>query len=116
MKKINTLPPEIVSKIAAGEVIERPAYAVKELIDNAIDAGAKNITINIEKSGLKKIIVQDDGEGMSREDLEECFKPHTTSKVKKETDLYSIKTFGFRGEALASIAAISDLTITTRTE
>lgn len=115
MHKIHQLPPEIIAKIAAGEVIERPAYAVKELIDNSLDAGAKNITITIEKSGLKKIEVSDDGEGMSLEDIQECFKPHTTSKIKRELDLYSIKSFGFRGEALSSIAAISDLTIISKT-
>ncbi len=114
MKKIITLPEHIISRIAAGEVIERPAYAVKELIENAIDAGADSITIHIEDSGLKKITVSDNGEGMSKDDIQESFKPHTTSKVIDET-LVGIKTLGFRGEALSSIASISQMTIQSRT-
>lgn len=114
MRTIFPLPKSVVSKIAAGEVIERPAYAVKELLENAIDARADSISIHIEDAGLKQITISDNGEGMSREDLLECFKPHTTSKIKSEDELLGIKTLGFRGEALASIAAISDLTIKSR--
>src|SRR5574338_691560 len=106
MKKIIQLPPHIIAKIAAGEVIERPAFAVKELIDNAIDAGADEISIVIEDAGLKKIPVSDNGEGMSPEDLQERIKPHTTSKIVDE-NLTGIKTLGFRGEALAALAAVS---------
>jgi DNA mismatch repair protein MutL len=114
MKKIQQLSPEVVAKIAAGEVIERPVFAVKELVENAIDAGADSISVHIEESGLKKIVVIDNGEGMSPEDLKESFKPHTTSKISKADELGHIQTLGFRGEALASIAAISRLTINTK--
>lgn len=115
MKTIHKLAPHIISKIAAGEVIERPAYAVKELIENAIDANANRIEVHIEESGLGKITVIDNGKGMSKEDLELCFLPHTTSKIKDEEELMGIKTLGFRGEALSSIAAISHLTLKSRT-
>src|SRR5438045_1135824 len=111
MKTIHQLSELLIAKISAGEVIERPAYAVKELVENAIDAQADYITIHIEDAGLKKIIITDNGIGMSREDIEECFKPHTTSKLLHEEQLVGIKTLGFRGEALSSIAAISDMTI-----
>src|SRR5262245_56337147 len=114
MRKIHELPEYIVAKIAAGEVIERPAYAVKELIENAIDAGATTITINIEEAGLRMIQIIDNGDGMSREDLEICFLPHTTSKILDEDELIGIKTLGFRGEALSSISVISNLTIQSR--
>lgn len=112
--KIHQLPPHIIAEIAAGEVIERPAFAVKELIENAIDAHADIIQINIEQAGLKKIQVIDNGEGMSREDIEICWKPHTTSKISENDALVGIKSFGFRGEALASLAAISTLSIKSR--
>jgi len=114
MRKIHQLPHHIVSKIAAGEVIERPVFAVKELVENSLDAGADSIIVQIEESGLKKITVIDNGEGMSAEDLQECFKAHTTSKLRSEDELSHIKTLGFRGEALSSIAAISKLTINSR--
>lgn len=114
MPKIITLSSDVVTKIAAGEVIERPAYAVKELIENSIDAGATSIIIDIEDSGLRRIQVIDNGEGMSKEDLQQCFLPHTTSKIKEAEELLGIKTLGFRGEALASIAAISNLSIKSR--
>src|SRR5579862_8510090 len=116
MKTIHQLSPHILSQIAAGEVIERPVYAVKELVENAIDARADSIQIIIEESGLKKITVIDNGEGMNKEDLRECFKPHTTSKIAKEDDLTHITSLGFRGEALSSIAAVSHLTINSRTK
>jgi DNA mismatch repair protein MutL len=116
MKTIHQLPQDIIAKIAAGEVIDRPAYAVKELIENAIDAKADYITIQIEEAGLKKIIVTDNGSGMSREDIEECFKPHTTSKISQIEQLLGITSLGFRGEALSSIAAISNMTIRSRRE
>lgn len=115
MPTIHKLPEDVVSKIAAGEVIERPAYAVKELLENAIDAGADQIRIDIEKAGLQKIMISDNGVGMSAEDIEMCFLPHTTSKLQNATELHNVKSMGFRGEALASIAAISDLTIKSRT-
>lgn len=114
MNKIHRLSPQLIAKIAAGEVMERPAFAVKELIENALDAGATDIGIIIENAGLKRIQVSDNGEGMSKEDLEESWKPHTTSKMTEKDALIGIKTFGFRGEALASLAAVSHLTIQSR--
>ncbi len=107
MQKIHVLSKEIIAKIAAGEVIERPAFAVKELIENAIDAHADTIEIAIEESGLKKITISDNGEGMNRKDLELCILPHTTSKLHHNDDLLTIKTLGFRGEALSSLATIA---------
>lgn len=101
-------------KIAAGEVIERPVYAIKELLENAIDAKADQIDITLEDSGLQRIIITDNGSGMSKEDLEESIKPHTTSKLHSDDELLHIKTMGFRGEALASIAAVSNLSIKSR--
>jgi DNA mismatch repair protein MutL len=115
MPKIVRLPLHVISRIAAGEVIERPVYAIKELIENALDADAQSIVIQIESGGLKKITVTDDGHGMDKEDLILSFKPHTTSKFFDES-LVGIPTLGFRGEALASIAAISTLTIKSRTQ
>jgi DNA mismatch repair protein MutL len=115
MRTIFSLPQDVIAKIAAGEVIERPSYAVKELIENAIDAKADVIQINVEEAGLKRITVIDNGNGMTEEDLEICFLPHTTSKLREEHQLESIRTLGFRGEALSSIAAISQMTIQSRT-
>jgi DNA mismatch repair protein MutL len=115
MPKIHQLSQHVISKIAAGEVIERPVYAVKELIENSLDAGADSIKVVIDESGLKRITVIDNGEGMSLEDIQECFKPHTTSKLTSEEQLHQIYTLGFRGEALSSIAAISNVTINSKT-
>ena len=116
MAEIHLLSDEIINKIAAGEVIERPASAVKELIENAIDAGATRIQVQIEQGGKKKIQVTDNGKGMGAEDLELCFLRHTTSKLTNAGDLFHLQTNGFRGEAVASIAAVSKLTITSATE
>lgn len=113
MAKIRQLSSLIVAQIAAGEVIERPAFAVKELIENAIDSGATDIQILIEQAGLKKIQVMDNGEGMDQQDLQESVKPHTTSKLIDES-LSAIKTLGFRGEALASLSAVADIVIKSR--
>jgi DNA mismatch repair protein MutL len=115
MGKINILGQDIASKIAAGEVIERPVSVVKELVENSIDAGSKNIVVEIEKGGKKSIKVFDDGEGMSREDLKLAFERHATSKIHKIDDIFNINTLGFRGEALASIAAVSNLSVITKT-
>ena len=116
MAEIHLLSDEIINKIAAGEVIERPASAVKELIENAIDAGATRIQVQIEQGGKKKIQVTDNGKGMGAADLELCFLRHTTSKLTNADDLFHLQTNGFRGEAVASIAAVSKLTITSATQ
>jgi DNA mismatch repair protein MutL len=113
MPRIKQLPPEEAQKIAAGEVIERPANVVKELIENALDAGATRITLYIEKSGKKLIRIVDDGCGMDEIDARACFTHHATSKITSVHDLHSINTFGFRGEALSSIASVSHITLTT---
>ncbi|MFN4196574.1 MAG: DNA mismatch repair endonuclease MutL [Caldimicrobium sp.] len=109
--KIKPLPEEIRNKIAAGEVIERPASVIKELLENAFDACASEIKIEFTKGGLEKILVYDNGEGMSPQDLRLCYKPFTTSKIHTIQDLYNLQTYGFRGEALASIAQVSRLKI-----
>lgn len=114
MRSIHQLPQQLISKIAAGEVIERPMYAVKELIENSLDAGADSVIVHVEDGGLKRITVIDNGVGMSVDDLQESYKPHATSKIATEEDLHKIQTLGFRGEALSSIAAISKLIISSR--
>lgn len=114
--EIHILSDEIINKIAAGEVIERPSSAVKELIENAIDAGATRIQVSIEQGGKKKIQVTDNGKGMGAADLDLCYLRHTTSKLTNADDLFHLQTNGFRGEAVASIAAVSKLTITSATE
>lgn len=116
MGKIRTLPPELISKIAAGEVVERPASVVKELLENAIDAGAKEIKIEVQGGGKKLIRVTDDGEGMSSGDALLALQRYSTSKITSEEDLFAIHTFGFRGEALAAIAAVSRMKIITKRE
>lgn len=110
---VRELPPEVARKIAAGEVIDRPAAVVRELLDNAIDSSADSITVEIEEGGIASVRVSDNGSGMTRDDLAICARPHTTSKIRCEDDLLALSTLGFRGEALASIAAVSKLTITT---
>src|ERR1700741_1287811 len=114
--KIKILPDDIANRIAAGEVVERPASVVKELMENSLDAGAKKIAIDIEEGGRRLIRVTDDGEGMLPEDALACFGRHATSKLYEPDDLFSIKTLGFRGEALPSIASVSRLTLETQTE
>ncbi|HIW37217.1 MAG TPA: DNA mismatch repair endonuclease MutL [Candidatus Treponema faecavium] len=106
------LPPETARKIAAGEVIDRPCAIVRELLDNAVDAGAAAVAVEIDGGGIDRIRVADNGIGMTKADLENCARPHATSKIVRETDLLSLDTLGFRGEALASIAAVSRLEIT----
>jgi len=113
MKKIHLLPEDMAQKIAAGEVIEKPASVVKELVENSLDAGASEIRIELVDGGKKLVKVQDNGEGMDREDAALCFRRHSTSKIAREEDLERIATLGFRGEALASIASVSRLTLRT---
>jgi len=114
MPSIHVLPPEVANKIAAGEVVERPASVVRELLDNAIDAGATRISVEVEDGGLSLIRVTDNGSGMSEEDARICIERHATSKIETADDLECILTKGFRGEALASIAAVSKLKLITR--
>ncbi len=113
--KINVLPPHIANMIAAGEVVERPASAVKEMMENSIDAGANNITVEIKKGGMTYIRVTDNGCGIEYDQVETAFLRHATSKIKTQEDLAAIYTLGFRGEALASIAAVSQIDVFTKT-
>ena len=109
---VKKLDAEVARKIAAGEVIDRPNAIVRELMDNSIDSGAKTITVEISGGGIEKIRIVDDGCGMTKEDLQNCARPHATSKISSEIDLLNLTTLGFRGEALSSIAAVSRLSIT----
>ena len=111
MKRINLLDESTSNKIAAGEVVERPSSVVKELIENSIDANARNITIEIEEGGAKLIKIIDDGDGIHPEDIKKAFLPHATSKIKNSSDIFSINTLGFRGEALPSIASVSKVNL-----
>ncbi len=111
--KVRVLSPEVAHRIAAGEVIERPASAVKELIENALDAGASRVEIEIEGGGISLIRVRDDGSGMSPEDAERAVGRHATSKILTADDLARVETLGFRGEALHAIGAVSSLALTT---
>ncbi len=113
--KIHTLPDDVVSRIAAGEVVERPAAVVKELLENSLDAGALHITIDVKDGGLTFMRVTDDGEGINRIDLPRAFERHATSKLRSDRDLASVTTMGFRGEALPSIASVSHVLVTTAT-
>lgn len=109
------LPLHEIHKIAAGQVVERPASVAKELIENALDAGATEITIHIKQGGKTLIRVLDNGKGMDPDDAQFCFEKHATSKIRSVDELSTIDTFGFRGEALPSIAAVSKVTLVTRT-
>ena len=116
MPKINVLPKHIANLIAAGEVVERPASVVKELMENAIDAGATALTVEIKRGGVTYIRITDNGCGIARDDIRNAFKSHATSKILNEEDLSGIGTLGFRGEALASIAAVSRVDVLTCTQ
>ena len=112
---IRVLPPDLAAQIAAGEVVERPVSVAKELLENAIDAGADEIAIDIAQGGRRLIRVRDNGCGIAAEEVELAFRRHATSKITSAEDLYRVRTLGFRGEALASIAAVSHLTLSSRT-
>ena len=112
-RRIHVLDKVTASKIAAGEVIDRTSSVVRELLDNAIDAGATEISVYLTGGGIKEIRLIDNGSGMSKADLDICFLPHSTSKLNTADDLFNIMTMGFRGEALASIAASAKLEIIT---
>jgi DNA mismatch repair protein MutL len=112
--RIRVLPERLANQIAAGEVVQRPSSALKELIENSLDAGARSIRVDLESGGSRRIRVRDDGEGMGRDDALLAFERHATSKIATEADLLEVTTLGFRGEALSSIAAVSKVVLTTR--
>ena len=115
MDIIHLLPDSVANQIAAGEVIQRPASVIKELVENSIDAGAHNIDVSVVDAGRTSIQVIDDGKGMSDTDARLSFERHATSKIQYAEDLFTLHTMGFRGEALASIAAVAQVTLKTRT-
>lgn len=113
---IQLLPDAIANQIAAGEVVQRPASVVKELLENSVDAGSSKIKLVVKDAGKQLIQVIDDGSGMSETDARMCFERHATSKIRKSDDLFALKTMGFRGEAMASIAAVAQVELKTKTK
>lgn len=116
MGKIVLLDDLTINQIAAGEVIERPASVVKEMVENSIDAGATKIDIEVQKGGIQRIRITDNGTGIKEDDLDFAFERHATSKIRTASDLETVKSMGFRGEALASISAIANVELITKTE